>query len=151
MGTGFRPVRGNWEIREFDTTSTATFRIWAPVTFGGARTLIEATSATTAIIGVATSASVDSFPAGVVQVAIPRDRSAVARSAIQTGVATSATSLRQAYNIEKSGNNLRIDTDSQASARVEIVGAVSSADSEVDVVFLTNFIGMPSYSSISIY
>ena len=151
MGTGFRPVRGNWEIREFDTTSTATFRIWAPVTFGGARTLIEATSATTAIIGVATSASVDSFPAGVVQVAIPRDRSAVARSAIQTGVATSATSLGQAYNIEKSGNNLRIDTDSQASARVEIVGAVSSADSEVDVVFLTNFIGMPSYSSISIY
>ena len=151
MGTGFRPVRGNWETREFDTASAATFRQWAPVKFDGARNLIEATSATTFILGVALQASVDSFPAGKVQVAIPRDRSAVARCKVQTGVATSATSIGQAYNIEKSGNNLRIDTDSQASALVEIVGAVDSATSEVDVVFLTNFLATPSYSSASIF
>lgn len=151
MGTGFRPVRGNFRIMEFDTASAATYRRYAPVDFDGARNLIEATSASSFIIGAALQASVDSFPAGKVLVAVPTDGSCVYRTTVQTGVATSATSIGQAYNIEKAGNNLRLDTDSQATALFEIVGAVDSATSEVDVVLLTNRRAIPSYSSASIF
>jgi len=146
-GTGFRPVRGNWEIREFTQLSTATFRQWAPLELNGARTVIEATSAASTILGVALHASVDSLPAGKVLVAMPRDNSAVARAKIETDVAASLISIGQNYNIEKSGNNLRVDVDSQASALVQIVGTVDSATSEIDVVFLKSLLVLPSATS----
>lgn len=152
MGIGFRPVRGRFDdIREFNTASAATFQQYAPVTFDGARNLIEATSASTAIVGIALSGSTNSFPAGKVQVLIPGPDT-VFECKVQTGVATSALSIGQAYNIEKATNNLRIDPDSQASALVEIVGLPKvSTDSIVEVQFLRNVIGVSSVSSIVVF
>lgn len=148
MGFAFRPVRGCWQIREFDTLSTATFGKGCPVALGGARTLIEATTGEASIIGIALQASVDSFPAGKVQVAMPRDQSSVFEAAIETDVAASAISVGECYTIEKSGNTLRIDVDSQASAFVQIVGSPNvSTRSVVEAVFLTAILTLPSESS----
>lgn len=153
MTIGIQPVRGNWEIRQVATLSTATFGQFAPVTYGGARTLIEATSASTFILGVANHSSVNSLPAGQVSVSIPRDFSAVARTFVGTGVASSALSSGQGYNIKKSGNTLMLDVASQASVVLEISDPANfdSATSLIDVVFVTTRIAQPSYSSASIF
>lgn len=148
MGFAFQPVRGNWRIVEFDTTSTATFGKGSPVALGGARTLVEATVGSASLIGIALQRSVDSFPSGKVQVAVPMDRSAVFTADIETDVAASAISVGECYTIEKSGNTLRIDVDSQASAFVQIVGTPNvSATSRVEAVFLWNILTLPSESS----
>lgn len=147
MGTGLRPYRGNWSNRRFTTTSTATFRQWAPVSLSSAGLLQECAGgyANQKLLGIALHASADSFPAGEVLVAIP-GFGATALSKIQTGVATSATSIGLAYDIEKSGNNFRIDPDTSAStssAMVYIVGAVNSADSTVEIGFTDNCLILP--------
>lgn len=144
MGTGFRPYRGCWDIRRFTTMSTATFRQFAPVSFSSTGLLQECAggAANQKLVGIALHNSTDSFPSGEVLVAIP-GFGATALSKIQTGVATSATSLGLAYDIEKSGNNLRIDTDSTTSAMCIIAGAVNSADSTVEVAFTDNALVLP--------
>lgn len=157
MGFAFQPVRGAWEHKAFNTASAATFGKGALVAFNTARTLQEATVGSEKIIGIAMSRSVDSFPAGQVIVAIPKDNSAVATCDVQTGVAISALSVGQSYTFEKSGNTLRLDTDSQASAYLEIVGptlggvldaAQISATSRVEVMFLTGIRAFPSAASL---
>ena len=157
MGFAFQPVRGNWEIKTFDTASAATYGKGALVAFNTTRFLQEATVGSEKIIGIALHRSVDSFPAGKVQVAMPMDNSAVASCDVQTGVAGSALSVGQCYTFEKSGNTLRLDTDSQASAYLEICGptlngtldvAQISATSRVEVVFLTNVRAFPSAASL---
>lgn len=156
MGFAFQPVRGNWELRLMDTASAATFGKGCPVTFNTARTLQEPTTGSPNIIGIAMHASVDSFPAGKVLVAIPMDATAVFTAAIETDVASSAISVYQSYTIEKSGNTLRVDVDSQASAFVQLVGPTKngsldatqiSETSRVEAVFLPSIIGIPSHSS----
>ena len=156
MGFAFRPVRGNWEYKLLDTASAATFGKGCPVTFNTARTLQEMTTGSPAILGIAMHRSVDSFPSGKVLVAIPQDNSAVATCDVQTGVVVSALSIYQSYTIEKSGNTLRLDTDSQASAFLQIVGptlngtldsAQISATSRVEVVILRGILAIPSASS----
>ena len=157
MGIGFRPIRGNWRTVSFPVASAATFQTWAPVDWDGARNLIEATSASTSIVGVALSYSTASFPnaAGVncVLVAVPVDQSAIAETNIATNVAASAISFGQAYNITKATNNLRCDTASQASVLVEIVssGVVDSVRSTVEVAFVVNRRAYSSVSSTVIY
>lgn len=147
-GWAFRPVRGNWRTQEFDTLSTATYGKGALVALGGARTIAEATVGSPSIIGIALQASVDSFPSGKVQVAIPVDRSCVFEADIETDVAASAISIGESYTIEKSGNTLRIDVDSQASAFVQIVGTPNvSSQSRVEAVFLWDILTLPSESS----
>ena len=146
-GKGFRPARGHWELVLLPTASAATFQQWAPVTFDGARNLIEAASDTTYIVGVATSYSTASFPAGYVTVAMPADGTAVARGNVPTGVASSALSYGAAYGITKSVNNLYINTSSQASALVELRGNFDSTTSEIDVQFLTESRAVPSRTS----
>ena len=152
MGTGFRPIRGHMDdIREFNTASAATFQKWAPVSLDGARNLIEATSASTAIVGVAMSGSTDSFPAGKIQVLIPKDDT-VFEAKVETDAVASELSIGESYNIEKATNNLRVDVDSAASALVQIVGTPNvSANSVVEVQFLRNVIGISSVSSIVIF
>lgn len=148
MGFAFQPIRGNWKTVEFDSTSTATFGKGSPVAFGGVMTLVEAAVGSPSIIGIALSRSVDSFPAGKVQVAVPQDRSAVFEADIETDVAASTLSVGLCYSIEKSGNTMRIDVDSQASAFVQIVGSPNvSAKSRVEAVFLTDILTRPSESS----
>ncbi len=63
-------------------------------------------------------------------------------------MAASALSVGLCYSIEKSGNTMRIDVDSQASAFVQIVGSPNvSAKSRVEAVFLTDILTRPSESS----
>lgn len=149
MGFAFQPVRGNWEKKLMDTASVATFGKGALVAFNTARTLQEATIGSEKIIGIALHRSVDSFPAGKVLVAIPMDNSAVATCDVQTGVASSLLSIGQSYSFEKSGNTLRLDTDSNTSSYLEIVGSPDiSSLSRVEVVFLRGIIGIPSTASL---
>lgn len=159
-------VRGGFEYRSgpFETflstiSSTATFRAGNPLTFSDDRTLIEAGSDTTAFVGIALQDAANTLAGSLsgkclVLKLLPGQ---VFETTIQTGVATSATSLGQSYNLEKSGNYLRIDTDSQASPRVTIVGypdgtAVDSTNSTVMVQFLTDTIGLfASNASVNIF
>jgi len=157
-GIGFRPVRGNWEKVMLPVASAATFQQWAPVDYDGARNLIEATSASTFIVGVAMSNSTASTPSQLsvngplvncVLVSIPMDFSATARASILSTVVASAISIGQCYNIDKKANNLGVDVTSQASAIVYLAGNFDSALSQVDVRFLTQVNGLPSYKSVT--
>lgn len=154
-GIGFQPVRGRWEFLQLPVASAATFQLWAPVDFDGARNLIEATSASTFIVGVATSFSTasvkDSDGLFKILVAVPADNTAVARASILSTVVASALSYGQAYNIAKQANNLGVDVTSQASAIVMLRSNFSSLTSTIDVQFLQNKEAIPSYSSASIF
>jgi hypothetical protein len=123
------------------------------------RTLIEIASDATAFYGIAQSDAADSLPgirSGQVLVEIPEPET-VYKTLVQTGVATSVTSIGQSYAIEKSANHFRIDTDSQATAMVTIVGdqfgnTVNSDDSSVMVRFLADRLGVfSSAGSISVF
>lgn len=153
MGFAFQPVRGSWELKLMQTASAATFGKGCPVTFDTARNLQETTLGSPNIIGIAMHASVDSFPAGKVLVAVPQDNSAVFTAAIETDVVASLISVGQCYSIEKSTNTLRIDVDSQASVFVQLVGPTIngvldttqiSQTSRVEAVFLRDAYAIPS-------
>ena len=148
MGFAARPIRGNWKTVEFDTLSTATFGKGALVALGTARTLIEAVLGSASLVGISLQASVDSYPAGKVQIAVPQDRSSVFEIGIQTGVASSLISVGESYSFEKSGNTQRLDADSQASTFMQIVGSPNvSSRSVVECVFLVDILSLPSESS----
>lgn len=161
MGIGFRPIRGNWRVVPMTTASAATFQQWAPVDWDGHRDLIEATSASTQVLGIALSNSTASFTipiggstfANGILVAVPVDQSAVAESNVTVNTARSAISFGQTYNITKDTNNLRVDATSQASTLVQIVsnGLVDSTRSTVEVIFITSRRAYGSQSSTSIY
>ncbi len=151
MTIGFQPIRGNWEIRQINTASAATFGQFSPVDYDGHRDLIEATSASTQILGIALHSSVNSLPAGKVLVAFPRDNSAVFRAQITTNVAASTISAGQIYGIKKSGNTLMIDESSVATALVQISDPANfdSATSLIDATFIRSIIAQPSHTSIT--
>ena len=157
MGFAFQPVRGAWEYKLFNTASAATFGQGALVAFNTARDLQEATVGSEKLLGIAMHSSVNSFPAGKVLVAMPQDNSAVCTAAIETDVVASAISIGQCYTFEKSGNTLRIDVDSQASAYFELIGPMLngaldttqiSATSRVEAVMLRGIIAVPSAASL---
>jgi len=150
MGTGFRPYRGPWRYRHYDTTSTATFRQWCPVSLSSVHLLKEfgTAAANEKLLGIACHNSADSFPSGEVMVAIPGfGASAIAK--VQTGVAASSLSVGLAYDMEKSGNNLRIDVDSTTSACVMIQGKIDSTTSEIEVVFCDNVLLYPPLQNVA--
>lgn len=158
---GFNYVSGPIPRRVWsDISSTATFRARNPVTLSDDRTIIEAASDSTAIYGIATNNAADSLPGVLtnkVLIEIPEPETIYATK-VQTGVATSVYSVGQSYGIEKSGNFLRLDTDSQATAMCTVVGdqlggpAVRSADSSVFVRFLADRLGvLSSAGSISVF
>lgn len=151
MTIGFQPIRGNWEIRQINTASAATFGQFSLVDYDGHRDLIEATSASTLYVGIALHSSVNSFPAGKVLVAIPRDNSAVARTYIGTALASSVISSGQVYGIKKSGNTLMIDTTSVTTNNFIISDPANfdSATSQIDVAFTGQALAQPSYKSIT--
>lgn len=156
---GFTYVRGTRNTFWSTVSSTATFRAGNPVTYSDDRSLIEAASDTTAIVGIALHNAADSLGGGRVNqclVLIPASDTVFA-TLVQTGVATSATSVGQSYNLEKSGNFLRLDTDSQTSPRLVIVpradgSTVDSEDSSVFVQFLMDFVApFGSNASVNIF
>ena len=138
MGFAFQPVRGNWETKLYDVLSTATFGKGCPVTLSGARLVQEATVGSPSILGIALHRSLDSLPAGKVLVQVPQDNTAVFTAPIETDVAASALSLGECYTFEKSGNTLRIDVDSQASAFVQLVGPMLNGSLDVTQISATS-------------
>ena len=155
---GFNYVSGPARYVYSTVSSTATFRARNPVTLADDRSLIEAASDTTAIYGIAMNNAADSFAgllSGKCLVQIPTAETVYATK-IQTGVATSVTSVGQSYGIGKSGNFLRLDTDSQATTLVNIVGeqdgsTVRSDDSSVKVRWLADRLIGSSAASITIF
>jgi hypothetical protein len=150
VGIGFRPYRGNWSIRHYTTASASTFKQFAPVSLSSVHLLKEfgTAAANEKLLGVALHASADSFPAGSVAVAIP-GFGATALSNVQTGVAQSSLSRGLCYDMEKSGNNLQVDTDSTTSACCMIVGEVNSANSTIEVVFTDNVLLYPPLQNVA--
>lgn len=148
---GFQHIQGPGEVRWSNVSSTATFTYGAPVIMGLGRTVTEANAVSddTTIFGIAQADAADSIGgplAGKVPILIPTHKDVFA-ARVQTGVAGSALSAGLAYNIEKSGDNWRVDTDSQASARVQLVergygqDPHDSADSSVYCQFLAHAVG----------
>ncbi len=155
---GFNYVRGPVRYQWSDVSSTATFLAFNPVTLSDDRTLIEAASDTTAIYGIAMNDAANSLPgvlSGKALVQIPEPETVYATK-IQTGVVASVISLGQSYGIEKSGDFLRLDTDSQATTMLNIVGddqqnTINSVDSSVFVRWLADRLVQSSAASITIF
>ena len=153
---GFSYVKGPVSYVLSALSSTATVRARNPVTLSDDRTVIEAASDSTAIYGISAHNAADSIVAGYMLVEIPCPETVYA-TIMQTGVATSATSVGQSYGIEKSGNHFRIDTDSQTTVFLTIVprdnfATVDSADSSVWVSWLGNVLGVfGSNASVNIF
>jgi hypothetical protein len=129
------------------TSSTATFRKGAPVLRDAIGYTVEAASDATAILGIAAHDAANSVYAGkcLIYKIRPGD---VWATKIQTGVAASSLTIGVSYNIEKSGNNLRMDPDSQTTPFVTIVpredGSTicNSDDSSVWVSFIQDRVGL---------
>lgn len=146
---GFTYVEGPYNIRWSTVSSVATFRIRNPVVMEDvARTLNEVDSGSTGIYGIALSNAADSIGgplAGKIPVMVPTEQTVFATK-VQTGVAASGLEIGETFDIEKSGNFYRVDTDSKSSARVVLVergtsgAAIDSADSSVHIQFLKNAI-----------
>ena len=152
MALGLIPNRGNWDYQEFNTASAATFLKGSLVMLDGARNVNIYTSTSSHYLGIAMQDSVNSKPAGKVQVALPR-AGCTAFSDITTAVGTSATSIGQAYGLTNPGNVVSFVTTlatSVFSRIVTIVGPVDSATSRVEVAFVQNEALIWSTSSVSI-
>jgi hypothetical protein len=142
---GFTYVSGPYELRRFNVASTATFKARNPVMLGGARTVIEPSVTTNpGVIGICLNDAASSIYGTEILVLVPNEQTVFATK-VPTGVAASALSAGQAYNIAKSGDYFRVDTTSQASAKVVIVprgdgSTINSVDSSVFVQFAMNWI-----------
>lgn len=154
-GNGFTYVSGPVRYVESTVSSTATFKARNPVTLSDDRTVIEAASDDTVIFGIACNDAANSFAGrtGKVLVEVPESDTVYAVK-IQTGVVASAVSFGQGYNIEKSGDYLRLDTDSQVSAKLMIVGdqygtTIRSDDSSVFVRWYPASLVMSSAASVA--
>ncbi len=150
---GFTYVSGPYEIRRFNVLSTATFKARVPLEMGPARTVRESITSETFLVGIAMNDAANSIYGSEILVMVPNSQTVFA-TICDTGLAASALSAGFSYNYKKSGNNFRIDTASQASARVTIVPrgdgtTINSADSSIHVQFLQNFI-YPYNSNASI-
>ena len=147
---GFHYLEGGFRMVYSDVSSTATFLAHNPVTFIDAtRTLVEADSQTTWILGIAQANAADSIGgtlAGKCPVLIP-NQDTVFATKIQTGVTAANAQVGEAFDIEKAADHFRVDTDSASSARVVLVArgysnsAIDSVDSSVYCQFLQDFIG----------
>ena len=148
---GFTYVEGPMQIRLSTTSSTATFRARNPVALSlVGRAVVEVTTSdNTWIFGIVQNDAANSIGgtmAGKCHVMIPEPGSVWATK-VQTGVAASALTIGNVFDIEKSGNHFRLDTDSISSGRVVLVerdmsgSAIDSTDSSVYVQFLAEAIG----------
>ena len=143
---GFNYVSGPLRYVLSTVSSTATFKARVPVTLSNDRTLIEVASDTSEIFGIAHHDASDSIYPGKCLVEVPTDQTVYAVK-VDTDVAASKLSIGEGYTLEKSGNYLRVNDASQASAFVVIVprddgSTVDSADSTVFVTILGKSIGV---------
>ena len=152
MALGFVTGSGNWEIREFGTNSAATFLKGSLVNFNGAGDLVEYASTNSAVLGIALGDSVNSIPAGKIQVAIPKP-GCVAWCDMAPGLVVSKLSAGKAMGIGKRANYMSFYTDDCASVWSRVVGSTGrfdSARSRIEVYFIQNGAEFYSTSSVSL-
>jgi hypothetical protein len=156
---GWTYVKGPIEYVLSTTSSTATFVARNPVTLTDDRTVFEADSDSTAIFGIAAHDAADSLPgnlSGMCLVEIPTADTIYAIK-IGTAAAASEVSAGQSIDLEKSGNYIIGNEDSQTSPMVTIVPrgdgtTLDSADSTVYVHVLGDTLGVfSSQASIVIF
>lgn len=153
---GWNYVSGPMRYVLSTVSSTATFVGRNPVTLSDDRTLIEADSDTTAFFGIAAHDAADSIYAGKCLIEVPTAQTVYAIK-IGTSAAASEVSAGQSIDIEKSGNYLIGNEDSQTTPMVTIVPrddgtTLDSADSSVFVNILGDKIGVfGSNASVSIF
>ncbi len=137
MALGLIPSRGEVKIRQFDTTSTATFLYGCAVKLGGARTLSEYSGGESSFLGVALQSSASSLPAGKVLVALPGDN-CYFMADVPTSLTASALSRGETVGIYKVGNLCSYITNSFTSegGRIAIItGDLDSATSRIEIQF----------------
>lgn len=156
MPLGFVPGSGPWEHREFTTLSTATFKKGSLVELGGARTLTEYASTSSSVLGIALCDSVNSTPAGKVQVAIPRP-GCIAWADLAPGIGASSLSAGVALGVGKRGDYMSFVTTHHASVWSQIVACTGKYDigttsglSRAEVYFIQNAAEFYSTSSVSL-
>lgn len=141
MAQGMHIGRGNWTVRRFTTTSTATFLQGCPVTIAKTgNTLSEYSGGAPGFLGIAMSGSTYSLPAGQVLVAIPNGPECTAFVDVPTGIASSALSIGYAFGLYKVGNYssyLTTAYTSDASTPLQVVGPCNSTFSTVECAFIT--------------
>lgn len=153
---GFTYYRGPFETFMSTISSTATFRKGAPVTFSDDRSLIEANSDTTAVVGIAMHNAANSIYPGkaLVQRILPGTQWLVKA---ETDLATSATSAGEGMGLIKSGNNFIVGDDSALTNHVTILtfddgSTVRSSDSALCVAFNMDYVwGSASNASVNIF
>lgn len=136
---GFNYLSGSWVLRRFPVSSTLTFAKRNPVSVGGDGTISQFSAVATSIIGIAQSDSSESESVAgknTVLVGIPGPDT-VFVTKVQTGVASSALTAYQNYNIELATDHFRLDTDSTLTSVVRLVprgDGTSDAKSEDSTV-----------------
>src|SRR5580765_5823780 len=115
---GFTYVSGPYELRRFNVVSTATFKKGCLVNLNAARTIQEygVAAGGNYITGIAQNDAASSVYGSEILVMVPNEQTVFA-TLCNTGLAASVLSQGFSYNVKKSGNNFRLDTASQASAR----------------------------------
>ena len=154
---GLIPARGCWEYRLLPTTSTSTFAKGSLVALSTARNVRLYDSADSHYLGIAMSRSVDSLPAGKVNVAIPGP-GCTAYASLFTNMAASTLSIGQAYGLCVGNASANSDVLSYVttlatsvfSRIVTIVGPPDSVLSRIEVAFIQNEAAFYSTSSVSL-
>lgn len=118
-------ARGEWHNRTLTSVSTATFTAGSLVALNPARLVVEYTSVSSAALGIALHASVDSLSnPGKVVVAVPVGQECTMW--VPTGtLALSALSIGQAAGVKKSGNSVD-QLDTTITSTVSVVGIIYS-------------------------
>ena len=153
---GFTYISGPVKYVLSTLSSTCTVKARNPVTLSDDRSVIEAASDSTAIYGISAHDAANSIYPGKILVEIPTPETIYATK-VQTGAATSETSVGQSHGIEKSGDYFQLNVDSTQTNMLCIVprdnfATVDSADSSVFVHWNGNFLGVfSSNASVDIF
>lgn len=141
-GQGLVPARGIWEIRWFETLSTATFPKGSLVNFDSQYRLREYLSTDSQIVGIALSYSTQSTSIrglDMVAVAIPTPN-CTAYSDLTTGVTQSSMSIGKKVLVYKQGNMMSYASTlfgqaSGFSQIAQVVGPIDATNSRVEIAF----------------
>jgi len=155
MPQGIIPARGDWEYRRFSAVTTLAQGQWqkgelVSLGFGRVPSLFTSSNMTT-FLGVGMNASLQSLPTGTCTIAIPRP-GCTAYVDTLTGEVASNLSFGEAGSIVSAGgitSTFSKLATSVWSRVVEVVGAVDSNLSRIEVAFIQNSATVYSTSSVS--
>lgn len=153
-GNGFQYVSGTHKTFWSDVSSTATFKAFNPVQYGLGRTLTEADSQATMIVGIAQhDAGSSIIPGKCLVLTIYPDT--VFATKTRTNIAGSALSAGQTMDITKTGNFIQ-PANSRTTPAVIIVPredgtTIDSGDSSLWVQFLTTKLGAYASSASTLF